>query len=369
MTDVYGFTALHHAQLSKNPAFYAQLLELFNNPRTFVKKMVWYESSEKLRADNLDLHREVDPDRADGGLVTVQQVSKGSLTAWADVVPGDRLEGVFTEAQSSKRLRKIMEELMSICNSSPIASATSKNKEEVKRALLQRSAETCFPVAFEFRGPACREILADGSKALHDARKHLARMQKLQAKAVGPDGVKVVVAKKPQRAPETCFSKKKKSEDPHIAHATVLPTLLVREEKKPKAFCHPLAPIIEARVAASRAAARVKEEINRRDSRQRSKSSANLVARSTDISPPAGRGIRPSVSLPALVPSDEVAKSRHDSGSPSSPTWSRRHWLPESVQLSQAVPRKIQVQPVVQATSSRANIVTKLDTEQHELIF
>jgi hypothetical protein len=361
-TDQYGLTVLHHAQISRNAEFYADLLDLLNNPRTFVKKMVWYNDAAALRNDGLCLHREVDADRPDGGLVTVQQVTSGSLSSWADVAAGDRLEGVFTDALQEKRLRKIMEELVSVANG-----------EVVGRA------EPSFPLALEFRGPALREILAEGTAALHNAQKQAARARRREQRAaaytVAPDGTKVVVPRKPGRAPdEVPWPKKKHGEH---RHSTVLPTLLVTEQKqKEQALYHPLAPILEARAASGRAAARV---------------AAARRAKSVGCGavPTKGSQLQTSVSLPALVPSDmaEAEAAKASPKQPSSPTWSRRHWLPENVSLVHPrgpgkLPHLTQVPALVQAprrmaavveakAATPAPIALRVDTstEQHSFIF
>jgi hypothetical protein len=213
-TDKYGFTALHHAQLSRNAEFYAELLKLFNNPRTFQKKLVQYDGIEALRSDGLVLHRELDFDRPDGGLVTVQQVRPGSLAEWNGVVVGDHIKAIFTEALCEKSTKKIMQEMMSI----------------ISLDRIPGGAEANFPLAFDFRGPALREILAEGMAALQNANKKpdARKQKKLEKRAsiVGPGWEKVV---KPQ--PQPGETQPPKSAHPHDE---VLPTLLVREKKRKK---------------------------------------------------------------------------------------------------------------------------------------
>jgi len=334
-TDEYGFTALHHAQLSKNGEFYAQLLELFNDPRCFVKKMVWYTSLEALRHDGLQLKRELDAERPDGGLVTVQQVTEGSLAAWSDVVAGDFLEGAFTEALCKQRLRKIMKDVVGIANGEMV-----------------RDAEAHFPVAFEFRGPACRDILAEGIAALAGNPKQAARKRrKQQAREEAAAGYSIVT--RPGPKPETCWGPKKANKA--HPHSTVLPTLLVREQKQAaQVWVHPLAPFHEAQAAASRAAARV--------AAVRSKSSGHYDVAREATGPP----LRSSVSLPALAQNDmvEVVSPKVSS----SPTWSRRHWLPENVQVAQVPPRTIIRLPRLAPRDSLAH-EAKLDNIHHSLVF
>lgn len=374
-TDEYGFTALHHAQLSKNGEFYGHLLEMLNNPRAFVKKMVWYENAEALRCDGLCLHREKDPDRNDGGLVTVRKVSAGSRAAWSDVNKGDRLEGVFTEAMQSKKLRKIMEELVAVANGG-----------------IARGADSSFPVAIEFRGPALKDILNDGGTAAlrnlqKQQKKQLQRQRLKEIEASTPNaaaGAKVVLIR-PARGEES-KDWPKKTANAHT-HSTLLPTLLVREEPEkqnsPLAQSNPLAPIHEARAAAGRAAERVA-------AKRRSKSCVSLRHRrspsdveTTQMSP--GKKLRPSISLPSLVPADPAVgaleKAQPSNAEPVSPTWSKPHWLPENSKGSKVtpyVPRKMPhsekpadatgvekaVHPERGAVLAEASIVEKADASK-----
>jgi hypothetical protein len=212
-TDQHGFTALHHAQLSKNAEFYAGLLDLLQDPKNFLKKVVWYDSADALRRDGLRLHREADALRPQGGIITVQQVPKESLAARNDVKVGDRLEGLFSEALGKpKKLRKLLEE----------ASAVASGK-------LSRGAEDSFPMGLEFRGPALREIIAEGMAGLYNANKksmrERCRKRFIQRKQLVPE----------RKHGETFWPKKGNSVD---AHSAVVPTLLVSEQdaKSPGLF-------------------------------------------------------------------------------------------------------------------------------------
>lgn len=55
LTDASGFTALHHATLSRDPRFTKQLLELYHDPKHLMRKRVKYQNEEELRGDNLFL--------------------------------------------------------------------------------------------------------------------------------------------------------------------------------------------------------------------------------------------------------------------------------------------------------------------------
>jgi len=295
--------------------------------------MVWYENVEALQADGLVLHREVDPDRADGGLITVRKVTKGSLAAFHDVVPEDRIEDVFTEARITKKLRRIMEELVAVANA-----GMAREKIQFRGHLVPiEFCDDSFPIAIEFRGPALKEILKEGTAALRNLQKmkqrEIAKQKQREKEAAAENvdaGAKVVLVRQ-SRAWEPEHAPPKRKDN---THSIVLPTLLVRENQKdPPVFCHPLTPVYEARAAASRAAERVAVA-------RRCKSVANLRSRSKEP----GQKLCSSVSLPSLVPADPVLAAL-EKGAPSpkgpcSPTFSRRHWLPEPVKVSKADTRK-----------------------------
>lgn len=293
--------------------------------------------------DGLVLHQEPDPERADGGLVTVTDVKVGSLAAWGDVVAGDHLETIISDALCSKKLRKVLQRFLHIA------------RDEADPTEAEELFPRLFPVAFEFRGPACREILEEGMAALHNAA-HASRVRKQQQAAAVATG-KLVVVKRPVRAPETCWPKRSRSHH----HAVVLPTLLVREGKSPSRH-QPLAPIHEPHVAASRAAARV-------TALRRAKSTEpRVVARegqAADAEAPPQPQLRQSVSLPALVCSEQ--QEQEAPKAPRDPTWSRRHWLPENVSILQSPPTKATQPPKAVVRSLLPT--TKLSAVQHSLVF
>jgi len=335
LTDQFGFTVLHYAQLSKNGEFYAHLLQLLHDPRSFVKKMVWYDTVDSLREDGLLLSRTPDYDSQFGERVTVQKVTKGSRAAFFEVAPGDRIEGVCSHALATKKAKKIYEEVVSIaCGIEP------------------EKAKSSFPLAIEFRGPALREILDEGDKALRNAVKQMEKEQKRQAKKEKiaaafanlpqPSEGAIKVFPKPPKQAADLWPAKKKKHDPS-PHCSVLPTLLVREGGQqdgtpaPKVIIHPLAPIYEARAAAGRAAERVAAA-----RMPKAKSTSTLVPQRghSDEGEPS---MKASVSLPALVQAEEPeAQSSEQTGRKGADNmaWSRPHWLPKGSKVVKPAPRK-----------------------------
>mmetsp|Transcript_61175 Transcript_61175/g.108856 ORF Transcript_61175/g.108856 Transcript_61175/m.108856 type:complete len:421 (-) Transcript_61175:48-1310(-) len=268
-TDKYGLTALHHAQMSQKAEFFCNFLQLYHDPRFFERKFVRYENVQELREEFLCLEKppgDRPPDPAPAppapgrgpakpapvlplppGPIVLQNLAKGSRACWEGVVPGDTLEGIYSDNPRSRNFRKIARE---VCDTVDGAG----------------KMEDCFPLSLEFRGPACRELLRECAKALS----HVAR----GASAVSvPPGANIgkpihVLKAQQSRGPRPAGQRGPRRLAPTEHGAGVLPTLLVREQQtRPMLpsitkranewWCHPMKPIIDARVASGRAAARV----------------------------------------------------------------------------------------------------------------
>lgn len=170
MTDGNGFTALHHAEMSSNAEFVRRLLELYHDPRTWVKKFVRYECEHDLRTDGLRLHTSRgsrsemhsatgmphEPSKlssvAAGDPVIVRLVAPNSIAAAAGVVPGDTMEAV--EGALVNGVHAVMLSPDDVC------------------AVVNEGArlEDGYPLTLEFHGPASAEILGrNGWTPLHAA--------------------------------------------------------------------------------------------------------------------------------------------------------------------------------------------------------
>lgn len=156
LTDAHGFSALHHAEMSGNPCFVAQVLELYRDPKTFALKVLTYESEEELLEDRRlgvelasSFRAFVEPSEA---LPAVLSVGKGSLAEAAGVMAGDVLEAVRGATFLSQR------------NTPPL-------EGDVLGALCIGGSDCLgFPVVLEFRGSACAQILCrDGWTPSHGA--------------------------------------------------------------------------------------------------------------------------------------------------------------------------------------------------------
>jgi len=156
MTDSYGFTALHHAEMSGNAEFMAKLLELYNEPRAFARKFVKYECEQDLRLDGFRLqsnrpsiHSQATPatisnysrPSTESERVVVRLVAPNSIASAAGVVPGDTLESVQAAPIHGRH----------IVNLTP---------EDVSDVMLHGARlEEGYPLTLEFMGPASAEIL------------------------------------------------------------------------------------------------------------------------------------------------------------------------------------------------------------------
>jgi len=165
MTDDYGFTALHHGQMSGNAEFMEKLLEMYNDPRAYVRKFVKYEREEDLRLDGFQLvgrpsaNSDASPrsqsrqsrQSNEPESVVVRLVAPNSAAAEAGVVPGDTLLSVQGDPVGMHRIRLTPDDI-----------------SEVK--LHGARLEDGFPLVLEFYGPASAEILGrDSWTPLHAA--------------------------------------------------------------------------------------------------------------------------------------------------------------------------------------------------------
>lgn len=202
-TDKYGLTALHHAQMSRKAEFFSELLQIYHDPRFFERKFVKYSNVQELRDELLCLARppedpklarrpdaKSDPPVASRGPakplpvvplppgpVVVQNLAKGSRACWEGVVPGDTLEGVYSENPRSRNFRKIARE---VCDTTDGAGRM----------------EDCFPMSLEFRGPACRELLRECKAALS----HVGKSATGVAGPPGPRMGRPIRARRPQHS-------------------------------------------------------------------------------------------------------------------------------------------------------------------------
>jgi len=157
LTDAYGFSAMHHAEMSGSPAFLEQVLELYRDPKTFALKVLVYTSEEEMLEDRrlgLELStctRPLTSDRWDG-LPKVLSVGKGTRAEAAGVMVGDVLEAARGVSFLSKR------------------EAPPHEKDAIEAFCIGSSDCLGFPLALEFRGAACVEILCrDGWTPSHGA--------------------------------------------------------------------------------------------------------------------------------------------------------------------------------------------------------
>lgn len=157
LTDAHGFSALHHAEMSGDPAFVAQLLQLYRDPRSFALKVLRYRSEGEL-LDDRDRGLEIcgvtaqGPTAIGSTAATVRCVGLGTLAEAAGVMPGDTLEAIRGASFLSQRQQP------------PVA-------KDVLEALRSGHSESLgFPVTLEFRGSACAQILCkDGWTPSHGA--------------------------------------------------------------------------------------------------------------------------------------------------------------------------------------------------------
>jgi len=171
MTDNYGFTALHHAEMSGDAEFMEKLLVLYNEPRASVRKFVRYECEEDLRCDGFRLnggrssmhsregstpnqshHSTPIQSARESACITVRLVAPNSIAAAAGVVPGDTLEAV--EGALVNGLHRVM-----------VA------PDDISAAMNDgQRLEDGYPMTLEFRGAASAEILGrDSWTPLHAA--------------------------------------------------------------------------------------------------------------------------------------------------------------------------------------------------------
>jgi len=173
LSDSYGFTALHHAQMSGDAEFMAQLLELYHDPRTFTRKFVRFESEEELRSEGLRLQygscsrskagsavgskAGSSVRSADNESVVVEFVHPGRLCATAGIMPGDTVEGLESQPVRGRPQSQGQNEEVTI--------------EDIFDVVMgDRKLGSGFPLTLEFHGPACTEILGrNGWTPLHAA--------------------------------------------------------------------------------------------------------------------------------------------------------------------------------------------------------
>lgn len=162
LTDSYGMTVLHHAEMSGSPVFVTQVLELYRHPRAYVLKHLSYETLEELETDvargfevrggRAAAALQVQMSHADLGHSIVCRVGEDSLARSAGIVPGDTLEAIVGEGFLGPRPE-------------PPAVA-----DDVLAALCRQSGGSLFPMTLEFRGSALGEILgSDGWAPTHAA--------------------------------------------------------------------------------------------------------------------------------------------------------------------------------------------------------
>jgi len=188
LTDDFGFTALHHAEMSGDGEFMAKLLELYSDPRTFTRKFVRYETEEDLKADGLEVQGscsssssvstgggsngrggppsgrrppkpaavrlEESSTRSDepvDNTVFVQLVAPKSIAAAAGVMPGDELVEVECAFVNGMRHQgRPVDILEAVYGTASFAEG--------------------FPCTLTFQGSACTEILGrDSWTPLHAA--------------------------------------------------------------------------------------------------------------------------------------------------------------------------------------------------------
>lgn len=159
MTDAHGFSALHHAEMSGDADFLSKLLELYNDPKTHMRKFVRYECEEDLALDGFRLtqnrpsiHSTSTPvtsarsrNSATDGPIVVKLVDPNSLAAAAGVVPGDTLEEV--ECALVHGMHTVLltpDDISDVMNNGA-------------------RLEDGFPLTLEFDGPASAEILGRNS--------------------------------------------------------------------------------------------------------------------------------------------------------------------------------------------------------------
>lgn len=155
LTDAHGFSALHHAEMSGQPAFLSQLLELYRDPRTFTLKALTFETEDDLVADQskgLVIFAALGSIGLVDSKPTVRHAGEGTLAQAAGLMPGDTLEAVSGSSMLSQSMPP------------PVS-------EDVLETL--RSGQTTsfgFPVTLELRGSAIVEILCrDGWTPCHAA--------------------------------------------------------------------------------------------------------------------------------------------------------------------------------------------------------
>mmetsp|Transcript_62436 Transcript_62436/g.115936 ORF Transcript_62436/g.115936 Transcript_62436/m.115936 type:complete len:536 (+) Transcript_62436:118-1725(+) len=158
LTDRYGFTALHHAAMSMSRDFVAQVLDLYHDPRNYVRKLVTYKSDEDFMNDKValcDAAPQADEQQLESGfcthepLVVLQRSREKGLAFKAHIMPGDVLYMV-SRGDSGR----------------PIMAP----EDFLRGARGYKSRDGWWPLTLEFRGPACSEIIGkDGWTPGHGA--------------------------------------------------------------------------------------------------------------------------------------------------------------------------------------------------------
>jgi len=155
LTDNFGFGPLHHAEMSNNPWFVAQVLKLYRNPKTFALKVVTYEAEEDLLRDQkegFEFRLDVVESTRLANMQVIRVVSVGPKTAAAavGVAPGDVLETVGGE-------------------SFPQLQPMSQDDD----VLIALGTNVRYPLTLELRGSAATQALSgDGWTPSHGAACH-----------------------------------------------------------------------------------------------------------------------------------------------------------------------------------------------------
>jgi len=158
LTDKHGFGPLHHAEMSGNSDFVAQVLKLYRNPKSFALKVLCFETEAEMWQDQqlgfeMRCMNPLTDKNTQTFTVLVERVPDGSKASTAGIMPGDWLEAVRNDTS-------LLESRM------PPPKA-----DDVFGAL--RGPSWKFPISLEFRGSALVSLLAkDGWTPCHGAAGH-----------------------------------------------------------------------------------------------------------------------------------------------------------------------------------------------------
>jgi hypothetical protein len=163
LSDRYGLSALHHADLSGDSSFVSRVLQLYRNPRAFSLKVVTYESEEAFLSDrDRGLMVRTVTDELLEETAVVSCVGKNTLASAAGVMTEDYLDAVYGK-------------LMPVGQRIDLPRA-----DDVLDALVASDLNLIgFPLRLEFRGPAFVEILGrDGWTPCHAAAAQCGRQHR-----------------------------------------------------------------------------------------------------------------------------------------------------------------------------------------------